>query len=249
MTWDEFLGEFQVVKLNAETTKPFENDLVLIAIAAVRTPGCDANTSGACDFQSDAPQVMLVVRSDRIGSCLHFLRLRRAEREEIADVECAASPRLSETDATGDGWVVDFVIGGRWVKHDEHAGRKRRVPRTLEPVAILSAGADDGGALHVLSMIGGEAEHWYHPIDGPLGSYVGDSVTRSRVLEFLHRGRCASVPIQIVSLRGSPPGFAKQARPLCQNCARIRSLHAIGVSFRAKSRFPKLLKTQRSQSS
>ena len=156
MTRGEFLGEFQVVELNAESMKPFENDLVLIAIAAVRTPGCNANTSGAYDFQSDAPQVMLIVRPDRIGSCLHFLRLRRAEREEIADVECAASPRLSETDATGDGWVVDFMIGGRWVKHDEHAGRKRRVPRTLEPVAILSAGADDGGALHVLSMIGGD---------------------------------------------------------------------------------------------
>jgi hypothetical protein len=156
MTRDEFLGEFQVVKLNAETAKPLENDLVLIPIAAVRTPGCDANTSGAYDFQSDVPQVMLIVRPDRIGSCLHFLWLRRAEREEIADVECAASPRLSETDATGDGWVVDFVIGGRWVKHDEHAGRKRRVPRTLEPIAILSAGADDGVALHVLSMTGGD---------------------------------------------------------------------------------------------
>ena len=35
-------------------------------------------------------------------------------------------------------------------------GSREKVPRTLEPVAILSAGADDGGALHVLSMIGGD---------------------------------------------------------------------------------------------
>ena len=49
--------------------------------------------------------------------------------------------------------------------------------------------------------------------------------------EFTGVCQCAN---KTVSLRGSPPGFAKQARPLCQNCARIRLFVPLGLALSEK---------------
>jgi hypothetical protein len=58
------------------------------------------------------------------------------------------------------------------------------------------------------------------------------------VILFLERHMKGLKKMGIVKICASTPLLQKQARPLCQNCARIRCFHAIGVSFERKADSP-----------
>lgn len=140
--------EPKVVELYPKGAEPFANDAVLLAILPMLAPCCDAYSARIDDLPGHAFQMVPVIRPDWIGSCLHVLGFGGAEREEIPDVELSVAPCLRVFYAFRDRAIVNLVVGGRGIEHDEHTRRKRLVPTTREPVAILFAIADECFAFH-----------------------------------------------------------------------------------------------------
>ena len=106
--------------------------LVLAQVAAVVAPAGNDQFSRGGHFQ----QPLFVIRSDRFAGFSKIHWTCGAVGEQVSNQHTAAIPALCKSDATPDGGIILFVIGGGRVESDEEDFTRAQAPVSQQAVTI-----------------------------------------------------------------------------------------------------------------
>jgi hypothetical protein len=120
---------------NIPSRKPAKHGLVMVKVAAMRTPRADNHAS----FLDGALYRLLITRSVWFVTVKHpqyLARISGAVRKEVDDLHSVVSLAFCKRHAAANGWVVFGAISRRRVKHDEDARQRftEAVPSTVNRI-------------------------------------------------------------------------------------------------------------------
>lgn len=129
---------------------------VSLSMCAMHTPSRHDNTG----ISRQAPQVIIVFQTDRIGGRFHVGRIGGPKSEQIRHAQTAVAPGFGERNAAADGWVIAHLIRRAGIEADEHRVARRGWVAEVTPqgVTVSATGREQGRAF-------GSNSHQVSPTD------------------------------------------------------------------------------------